>query len=51
MINRRLLWIEELFDRLFGGPVEISPERMERARREMEERVAMEKKEESMEDG
>lgn len=33
-----------MFDRLFGGPVEISPERMERARKEMEERVAMDRK-------
>lgn len=44
MLQRFALWIGGLVERIiaqFGGPVEVPPEEMEQARREMEERVAM----------
>jgi hypothetical protein len=46
MLRRIVLWIGGLIERLinrFGGPVPIPPEEMERARREMEERIELDK--------
>ena len=46
MIQRMVLWLGGLIERLvnrFAGPVPVSPEEMEQAKREMEERIELEK--------